>query len=135
MTCLFYAKCKEKNIPYFSLAIDRHLVRIVVINVHFYFNLAAIRSNSISSSAYYSRLNRHSLNDKAWCCKYLRHFSFLNIFLFAAPFLIQLLLADLLTGEGVGVEPNPKVYIKNAPPPPISHWSLPVTGEGVGWSP
>ncbi len=40
-------------------------------------------NNSIPFSAYYSRLNRHRLNDKAWCCKYLRHFSFLNIFLFA----------------------------------------------------
>ncbi len=66
----------------------------------------------------------------------MRHFSFLNIFLFAAPFLLQLLLTDLLTGEGVGVESNPNVYIKNAPPPSLnSHWSLPVTGEGVGWSP
>jgi hypothetical protein len=86
-------------------------------------------NNSISSSAYYSRLNRHSLNDKAWCCKYLRHFSFLNIFLFAAPFLLQLLLADLLTGEGVGVEPNPNVYIKNAPPP---KFSLVPTCDGRG---
>ena len=51
-------------------------------------------NKSISTSAYNSRLNRHRLNDKAWCCKYLRHFSFLSIFLFAAPFLLQLLLAD-----------------------------------------
>ncbi len=28
-------------------------------------------NNSISFSAYYSRLNRHRLNDKAWCCKQL----------------------------------------------------------------
>ena len=29
-------------------------------------------NNYISFSAYYSRLNRHRLNDKAWCCKQLR---------------------------------------------------------------
>ena len=53
------------------MRMDRHLLRIVVIDVHFFFDLAAILNNYISFSAYYSRLNRHRLNDKAWCCKQL----------------------------------------------------------------
>ncbi|MFN9899449.1 MAG: hypothetical protein ACK55Z_11795, partial [bacterium] len=39
------------------------------------------------------------MNDKAWCCKYLRHFSFLNIFLFPGG------------RGGGGVEPNHTVYL------------------------
>ncbi len=86
-------------------------------------------NNSISSSAYYSRLNRHSFNNKAWCCKYLRHFSFLNIFLFAAPFLLQLLLADLLTGEGGGSGAKSQCIYKECPPP---KFSLVPTCDGRG---